>query len=179
MAVVIPIAGEARHGKDTLASFLKAELEERGKRVFILRYADYLKFIAKEYFGWNGNKDEAGRSLLQTLGTDVIRSRNEFFWIDAVLNVIGIFHIDYDYFLIPDARFPNEITELHDISWETISVKVVREHFENDLNQIQRQHSSETSLEDFEFDFVISHKTLEELESHAQMFVDYLVVNYE
>ena len=63
---VVCISGLARAGKDTLASMLKDELEKNGSRVLITHFADLLKFIAKEFFKWNGEKDNEGRRLLQS-----------------------------------------------------------------------------------------------------------------
>ena len=62
---VITISGKARSGKDTTALLLKEALEKKGYRVLITHYADLLKFVCKEYFGWNGEKDEEGRTLIQ------------------------------------------------------------------------------------------------------------------
>ena len=60
---VIMISGKAESGKDFTASILKEELEKKGRKILIVHYADYLKFIAKEYFGWDGVKDEKGRNI--------------------------------------------------------------------------------------------------------------------
>ena len=43
--------------------------------------ADPLKRLAMRWFGWNGEKDEAGRRLLQKLGTDVGRAYNTDIWV--------------------------------------------------------------------------------------------------
>ena len=57
--LIIPIIGKARHGKDTFSLYLKEEIEKEPKNnVLIIRYADYLKFVCKSYFDWNGEKDE-------------------------------------------------------------------------------------------------------------------------
>ena len=64
---VITISGYAQAGKDLSAQLIKEKMALRGKKVLILHYGDYLKFIAKEYFGWDGKKDEKGRTLLQCL----------------------------------------------------------------------------------------------------------------
>lgn len=76
---IIMISGKMRHGKDTCAQFIKEELERANKHVLVIHYADYLKFVLKQYFGWNGEKDEEGRKLLQTVGTDLIRARQPDF----------------------------------------------------------------------------------------------------
>ncbi|WP_322459555.1 hypothetical protein [Clostridium perfringens] len=44
----VSISGRAGHGKDTLALKLKEILEGKGKKVFIIHYADYLKMVATQ-----------------------------------------------------------------------------------------------------------------------------------
>lgn len=61
MKKVICISGKAQHGKDTTATILKAALEGRNNKVLIFHYADLLKYLCKEYFGWNGEKDELNK----------------------------------------------------------------------------------------------------------------------
>ncbi len=41
-----------------------------GYKVLIAHYADLVKYVAKTFFEWNGEKDEYGRSLLQHIGTE-------------------------------------------------------------------------------------------------------------
>ena len=57
---VVCISGKAQHGKDTMASMIKECLEDYGKHVVIVHYADLLKYICRTFFGWDGNKDENG-----------------------------------------------------------------------------------------------------------------------
>lgn len=153
--MVITISGKAEHGKDSLATFIKEELETKGKTVLILHYADYLKFIAKQYMNWDGQKDIKGRTLLQQLGTEKARNYYTNFWVDAVYNIVKLFQHDYDYFLIPDTRFPNEIdfwkTKQHDI----MSLKIIRAGHQNSLIEEQQKHPSETALDEYRFDYVI------------------------
>ena len=59
---IILIGNKARMGKDTFATMLKEELNERA---IIVHFADVLKFICKSYYNWNGEKDTFGRTLLQ------------------------------------------------------------------------------------------------------------------
>ena len=69
MTNFICISGEAQHGKDTSAEFIRAELETLGEDAIVIHYADLLKFICKTYFGWNGEKDEAGREKTNSMGS--------------------------------------------------------------------------------------------------------------
>ena len=66
---VIVISGKAQHGKDTTAGFLKDALEADGYSVLIAHYGDLVKYVCKMYLGWNGEKDEYGRSLLRRMRT--------------------------------------------------------------------------------------------------------------
>jgi hypothetical protein len=163
---IICISGLAQHGKDTAASIMKHRFESEGKRCLVFHYADYLKFIAEKYFGWNGAKDETGRQLLQQLGTNKARKRNPNIWVEVCVEFIKAFGEDYDYILIPDCRFENEIVVLRD-HWENVfTIWVHRIGFDNGLTFEQKDHDSETSLLDFPFDRIIS------VESSMEKLVD-------
>ena len=82
------ISAKAQHGKDTAAKLIKENLEKKGQRVLITHYADLLKFICVKYFGWNEVKDEAGRTLLQYLGTDVVGAQNPAYWAEFIAGIL-------------------------------------------------------------------------------------------
>lgn len=149
------ISGKAQHGKDTLAGFMLEVLENRGKSVLIFHYADLLKYIAKQYFGWDGVKDENGRHLLQELGTDVIRAKNPNYWVQFAAGFLRMFEDRWDYALIPDSRFPNEIDYLKEAGFDVSHIRVVRPTFDNGLAQEQKWHPSEIALDHVEPDYVI------------------------
>ena len=71
---VVCISGKAQHGKDTTAGMMKTVLESMGHTVLIAHYGDLVKYVCRTFFGWNGEKDAYGRSLLQKVGTDIVRS---------------------------------------------------------------------------------------------------------
>ena len=84
---VVLISGKAGHGKDTLADFIAMELKNRVQKVLIIHHGDLLKYMCRSYFNWDGKKDEHGRTLLQHIGTDVIRKQDPDFWVlDRLLN---------------------------------------------------------------------------------------------
>ena len=172
---VILISGKAQNGKDTTASILKQTLVDNGDRVLITHYADLLKYICTNYFGWDGKKDDKGRQILQYVGTDVIRKQNPTLWVEFVAMILKYFKGNWDYVIIPDCRFPNEITRLRDEGFDTTHLRVVRSGFESPLTEEQQNHPSETALDNFEADFVIDNNgSLEELEFK----IDYLVEEY-
>lgn len=170
MKLIIPISGKAQHGKDSAAKILKEKLEDEGYRVLIMHYADYLKFGCTTYLGWDGAKDEVGRTLLQKVGTEEVRKKYPDFWVETVCKWIsGSLKKYYDVFLIPDTRFENEINYLKTFRFNTeykntnvrfepfaiVPVRVSRLNFYNELTQQQKAHPSETGLDDFPFDYYI------------------------
>ena len=154
MPKFICISGKARHGKDTVADMMRSELETRNSRVLVTHYADLLKYICKTYFGWDGNKDEAGRTLLQQVGTDCVRAQNPNFWVDFVLQIAALFADKWDYIIIPDTRFPNEISRIKE-KFAAVHIRVVRDQAAGNLTQAQSVHESEVALDDVPPDYLI------------------------
>lgn len=144
---VILISGKARHGKDQTAGFLKSALEVDGYSVLVAHYGDLVKYVCKTFFGWNGEKDEYGRSLLQRVGTDVIRAQRPDYWVNFLTGILKLFPGEWDYVLIPDCRFPNEIERVKEAGFDTVHLRVVRESFESPLTPEQQAHPSETALD--------------------------------
>lgn len=152
---IICISGHAQHGKDTSASVLKAHLEADGYRVLITHYADLLKFICTSFFGWDGRKDERGRSLLQHIGSEVVRAKRPNYWVDFMLSIFDLFESSWDYVIIPDCRFPNEIDELRSHGFDVTTMRIVRPNFASPLTAEQMAHPSETALDNYPFDYTI------------------------
>lgn len=170
---VILISGKAQNGKDTTASILKQTLVDNGDKVLITHYADLLKYICTNYFGWDGKKDDKGRQMLQYVGTDVIRKQNPTLWVDFVAMILKYFKGNWDYVIIPDCRFPNEITRMIEAGFDTIHLRVHRPNFENPLTQEQQNHPSETALDDFDADVYIENdSTLTDLKYKIRKWVE-------
>lgn len=151
---IILISAKAQCGKDQSATFLKEIMERDGERVLITHYADLLKYICKTFFEWNGEKDSKGRTILQKVGTDTIRKINPDYWVNFIVDFLYMFPNEWDYVLIPDCRFPNEIHTINE-EFESLSIRINRLDFENNLTEEQRNHPSETALDNFEFDYYI------------------------
>jgi len=172
MKKIFLISGKAQHGKDSTANFLKEKLD--GKTL-ILHNADMLKMIAEKYMGWDGVKDDNARTLLQWLGTDRVRIElnKPLFWVEKVCDSIEIVEDKYDYFCVPDCRFVNEI-HLPKARFPGLatSINIIRNNFDNGLTEKQKNHPSETSLDNFNFDYVIrSESGLDKLEIEVDKFL--------
>lgn len=156
---IITLSGKAQHGKTTSCDILEVMLQPA--RVMRISYGDYVKEIATKHFGWDGKKDEAGRDLLQWLGTDNVRAKNPTFWVNTVVRLVDVIGDEFDYVLIDDARFPDEID-----SWKgyaVYAIRVNRPGFENNLTTEQRAHISETALDNASFAYRIDANNIEEL----------------
>lgn len=180
---IITISGKAGSGKDTFAKYLKEYLEAQGNNVLIVHFADNLKFVAKTFHGWGGEKDEDGRALLQHLGTDIYRESNKYFWVKELDYHLKMYrkYIDkyggnpYSYVIIPDARFPNEITYFKEHYVFVASVNLVRNGYK--MGELSN-HSSENALNDFDFDFEIyPGDTLAESKKAAYVFGHRIINN--
>lgn len=168
---IVCISGKAQNGKDTTAQFLKEILEANGKRVLIAHFGDLLKYICKTFFGWDGQKDEKGRTLLQYVGTDKIRAVSPDFWADFIVSILSIFRDEWDYVLLPDCRFPNEYELFQSYDMSAILLRVIRPNFTSPLTEEQQRHPSETSLDNYPYDVMLYNDgTLEKFKSTVSDF---------
>lgn len=101
--MIIGINGPAGSGKSTVAQALA---DVHGfKR---LAFADPVKQIALD-FGWDGEKDEKGRKLLQVIGTECGRAYNKSIWLDKMSSKIREnIRLKQRDMVIDDVRFDNE-----------------------------------------------------------------------
>lgn len=157
MAKVILISGKAGHGKDTFAESLKYGLEKSGKKVLILHFADLVKTYATMYFKWNGEKDIAGRQLLQDIGNNSFRQFDPDYWarITAECARVMTDYFGYDFILIPDNRYPNEIEVVKQYNPNVVSYRIIRYNADNtlwdnpNLNDEQKQNEGEVALDSY------------------------------
>lgn len=161
----ILISGKAQNGKDTSARFAEEYLTSIGKKVLVTHYADLLKYLCKTFFEWNGEKDEKGRTLLQHVGADCIRKNDPDYWVRFVVEFISMCPYKWDYVIIPDTRYPNEIEYVKASGFPVTHVRVDRgADFDNGLTDEQKAHESENALNDVTPDYTIeNYKDLESL----------------
>lgn len=174
MKKIFLISGFAQHGKDSTGNILKKLLPGN---LLIIHNADLLKFYAKQYMGWNGEKDEKGRTLLQWLGTEKVRYQYDpLFWIKRTCDIIKIYENDYDYFAVCDTRYKNEIYyPMAIFPNRVITIRVSRLFFDNGLTEEQKKHPSETELIGFQHDYCITSKSgLDKLQKEIENIIEFL-----
>lgn len=158
MKKIILISGKAMSGKDSCAEFLKQELEARGQKVVITHFAKYIKQILADYYQWDGIKTDYWRTKLQELGTDTIREKLKMplFHCGRIVDDIKIIQNDFDYIIVPDARFKNEVLYAQaSFPDDVITIRVERVGWKSSLTPEQQIHKSETDLDNFKFDYTI------------------------
>lgn len=181
---IIMISGKSGHGKDTVAQMMKEILEKDNKRVLVIHFADLVKHYARDYYNWNGQKDEAGRALLQKIGTTMMRKYYPTYWAEIVgkfLAVAGYWN-EFNYCLIPDWRFKNEFSTvyLHNSKINKIyTIRVNRKNYRNPaMTDEQFNHISETELDDINFDWIIDNNgNLLDLKAYVNMALSYIDIH--
>lgn len=184
MKQIILISGKASNGKTTFAEFVKQRLEVYGERVCIMRYAQYLKFILSTYYRWDGkDKSPYWRGLLQELGTERIRLKmnRPLFHAQRICEDIEIVQNDFDYVLLDDTRFKNEIDFPKAYFPDKVStLRIVRNNFVSPLTPEQQLHPSEIDLDNVAMDEQIVMETgVNIIKACAFEYADRLVEKYE
>lgn len=169
---VIILCGKAGVGKDTFGLELKRQLEQDGIRCIKISFADRVKDICSRYFMWNGKKDEEGRKLLQYIGTDIFRSYDENYWVKEVVSVLNVCDKNdfFDYAIITDARFPNELTQLAKAGFDVITFRVLRNNFVSKMSEETKKHTSETSLDNLVIPEIIMSGDITKLKEEVEDF---------
>ncbi len=160
------IAGKARHGKDTIALYIKEFYEKKGLKVINLAYGSYIKEYAKKISNWDGKEETKPRELLQELGTDIIRNKiDKDLFVRRLCEDIRVYDYYFDIATISDARFPSEIEWPKNNFDDVISIKVIRDGYDSVLSKKEQKHLTEVALDEYNsYDYVIHNDgTLDDL----------------
>lgn len=175
MMKVVCISAKAQNGKDFTASCIEEYLTQKGKKVLVAHYGDLLKYVCKQFFGWDGKKDEAGRTLLQKVGTEKVRAINPNYWTDFLVGFLKMFQDEWDVVVVADTRFPNEVECWKEAGFDSIAVRVTRPNFKSPLTEEQQQHASEIALDNYEFDEYLTNDGTDSYRTEVQRFCDALL----
>lgn len=135
---IIGIMGWAGSGKDTVANVILTILGENKHKAIRRSMARPVKEIAY-FIGWDGEKDDVGRRLLQDIGMSG-RAYVKDVWLNKTRRYLDFHNHNVEYAVIPDVRFENEA------DWcmqHGTLIRVVRDGVE------QLDHQSETELDNY------------------------------
>lgn len=180
MKEIIMISGKARNGKTTLANLLLNKVFEVAMdrdpvlSVAICPLAESLKNYAR-MLGWDGEKDEKGRTFLQQLSGPIKAYRGDDVFSMAVIE--KALQKESDVIMIDDWRFKKEYMDIkkwadaHDV--KVVTVRIERKGYKSDLTEAQLNDPSEIDLDDFKFDFYVDNNDeLSDLPRHAKKLID-------
>lgn len=157
---LIGLSGKALAGKDTTAMMLSNLIKDRP--VVRIAFADALKNECLALHGWNGQKDDAGRTLLQRVGV-ARREENPNYWVDRAMARVTDPETLY---VFTDVRFPNEADAIRANGGRMWRIERINEDgspFDNGMTLEQKAHVSETALDDYACDDYLFNDTLARL----------------
>ena len=174
--VLFLISGKAESGKDTFYNLAKDLIT--GAVVQRYAFGDEVKKVAREGFGWDGEKDKKGRALLQLIG-DGARAYRPDIWIERTQSSIeaSIFKAYKTAYFITDCRYPNEIEKMKEFAvkygFVPIAIRVERPNHTSKLTPEQLMNPSEIALDYYHsFDFVITNDA--DIEAYRSQVKDVL-----
>lgn len=74
------------------------------------------------------------------------------YWVKFIKDIVKIFPEEWDYIIIPDCRFKNEIESWKRDGFDVSVVRMERQDFSSELTEEQKNHASEIDLDDYTFD---------------------------
>ena len=104
------------------------------------------------------NDDNKPREFLQKLGVELIKEKlgKTNMLINRQIDDIDIYSYYFDVIIIPDVRFENEITNIKNKYNNTYVIKI-NNNIDNNLTKEQKEHITETSLDNYNnYDFIIN-----------------------
>lgn len=178
LPIVVMVSGRAGEAKSTFSNLCIEHLEKFSRRSKIVSFAYGVKSTALA-MGWDGEKDDKGRRLLQQVG-NTGREYNEDIWADMAVGCI--LESQADVVFIDDWRFPNEGNVVIKKFINVIKIRVCRPEEYHTLNGTELYDDiSETSLPDIETGFynhiVDNIGSLDELRAMANEFVKSKIIS--
>lgn len=187
--IIVMVSGKINSGKNTFVDFLGKEL---GDDCYNDYFARALKYLCRDSFkpltdylndrfdrlgrselndlfsnpnSWFEKKNPITRHILQIVGTEIVRSIDNDYWIKTLIK--NIRSRREPIITISDWRFPNEYEALrHENDFHVIPVRIAGHGV--DMTNPINQHISETALDNHPFELRIDNTgTLEELKEQA------------
>ena len=143
------LSGKAKSGKNYVADIISNYY----KNSIQISYAYYLKQYVKKITNWNGLEETKPRDLLQSLGIDLIKKIDKELLIRRVMEDIKVYSYFFDVIIVTDARLKEEVNIPKQL-FKCITIRINGK--ENDLTIEQKNHITETDLDDYKFDYVIN-----------------------
>ena len=156
---IIIINGTGGCGKDTFVSFVS-----KYKRVYNFSSIDKVKEIAK-LIGWDGGKTDKDRKFLSDLKKLTTEYNDMAF--NSIKDAINIFKNSDDEIMFIHIREPEEIKRVVD-AFNAKTLLIKRDGYDNIMTNV-----SDANVENYDYDYIIYNKSLEQLEDEAKKFANF------
>lgn len=174
-SIIILLSGKARVGKTYIANRLVSLFNDNAYSTRILGFADGVKDCAIDYFNWNGDKDDRGRKLLQSIG-NIGREYDKDVWVKRLVRLIDDDLYLSDVYIVDDWRFENERNYLEKTgNFFVVAVRVesdVRGGLKGDLAKDVSENSLPENLTYYDFIITNNDNDLDEVLKTILNFVD-------
>lgn len=167
---IFVIGGEARSGKSTFGSLLREELKDYGYKPCVMQITSPLYSYARNYFDYDPNKDPKPREFLQKMGIEIIKEKlgKKDFLLNRLYEDIEILSNFFDVFIITDARLINEFLSIKAKYEDVVSIKLIRNNFDNKLTTEEKEHVTEKEISMYnDFDYIVENKGIDSLKEKA------------
>ena len=154
--LIFILSGKAKSGKNLIADMIEEHYND--KKCIQLSFAYYLKQYAKKISNWDGLEETKPRKLLQDLGISLIKERiDSKLLIRRMIEDIKVYSYFYDIIVITDARLIDEIEDIKNNFNKSISIRINRNSYENNLTIDEKKHITEIGLDNYNsFDYILN-----------------------
>lgn len=179
MEKIFLLHAAARSGKNTCADAMKDYyVNSYHKRVLIIAFADYVKFVLDKYYDTPAERTEEYRTRIQQFATEQVRASDVNYWANVVSDLLVAIQEDWDIVIIPDWRFGNErvalVSRFYEYGIPVKTMLIDRPNIEevDGMTEEQRAHSSERNLDNYQnFDYTIINET-SQMQKTIQQLID-------
>lgn len=179
MEKIFLLHAAARSGKNTCAEAMKNYYETAyNKRVLIIAFADYVKFVLDKYYNTPAERTEEYRTRIQQFATEQVRANDVNYWANVVGDLLLCIREDWDIIIVPDWRFGNErvalVSRFHEFGIPVKTMLIDRPGIEevDGMTEEQRSHSSERNLDKYDnFDYNVINET-SQMQKTIQQLID-------
>ena len=160
------IGGCARSGKSTFGKLLSEELKDYGYKPCVMQITNPLYSYAINYFNYDPNNDIKPREFLQKMGIEIIKEKlgKKNFLLNRLFEDIEILSNFFDTFIITDLRLINEFETIKSKYDDVVSIKMIRNNYDNKLTLEEKEHITEKEIEMYnDFDYIVENTGLDDL----------------
>ncbi len=149
------ITGKAGSGKNEVAKIIQNNLEN----TVITGLSKYIKLFALELTNWNGSDDNKPRAFLQNMG-DTLRDINEDFLTKRMADDFTVYQKSgIQNVIISDVRLIHEIEYFNKLKeYDVITIRVNSINSKRNLNKDEKNHHTETELDNYKTQYLIENK---------------------